>query len=435
LVAKGFAQRHGVDYDETFAPVARMDTIRAVLAIAAQNKWPVYQMDVKSAFLNGFLDKEVYVDQPPGYEVKDQEQKVYKLKKALYGLKQAPRAWYSRIDSYLIANGFSRSENEPTLYVKTDPPGNILLVCIYVDDMIYTGNLMLQEFKTVMQKEFEMTDMGLMRYFLGLEVDQSDQGIFICQHKYAADILKRFRMDKCKAAETPIAAGTRLSKQDTGPAVDSTLYKQMVGSFMYLTTTRPDLMYAVSLISRFMESPKDSHWKVGKIILRYVAGTAGYGLWYTRTSDCTLTGYTDSDFAGCIDDRKSTAGYAFHFGSNLISWASKKQPIVSLSSAEAEYVAATTAACHAVWLRRLLKDMGHAVKYTTTIFCDNNSAIALSKNHMFHKKSKHIDTRYHFIRELVKEGEISLLFCGSKEQLADMFTKPLGKLLYTQAKV
>jgi transposase InsO family protein len=430
LVAKGFAQRHGVDYDETFAPVARMDTIRAVLAIAAQNKWPVYQMDVKSAFLNGFLDKEVYVDQPPGYEVKDQEQKVYKLKKALYGLKQAPRAWYSRIDSYLIANGFSRSENEPTLYVKTDPPGNILLVCIYVDDMIYTGNLMLQEFKTVMQKEFEMTDMGLMRYFLGLEVDQSDQGIFICQHKYAADILKRFRMDKCKAAETPIAAGTKLSKQDTGPAVDSTLYKQMVGSLMYLTATRPDLMYAVSLISRFMESPKDSHWKVGKRILRYVAGTAGYGLWYTRTSDCTLTGYTDSDFAGCIDDRKSTAGYAFHFGSNLISWASKKQPIVSLSSAEAEYVAATTAACHAVWLRRLLKDMGHAVKYTTTIFCDNSSAIALSKNHVFHKKSKHIDTRYHFIRELVKEGEISLLFCGSKEQLADMFTKPLGKLAF-----
>jgi len=171
LVEKGFAQKHGVDYDETFSPVARMGTIRAVLAIASQNNWPVYQIDVKSAFL---LDKEVYVDQPPRYEVKDQEHRVYKLKKALYGLKQAPRAWYSRIDSYLIKNGFNRSENEPTLYVKTDPPGNILLVCIYVDDMIYTGNLMLEEFKTVMQKEFEMTDMGLMRYFLGLEVDQSE---------------------------------------------------------------------------------------------------------------------------------------------------------------------------------------------------------------------------------------------------------------------
>jgi len=237
-------------------------------------------------------------------------------------------------------------------------------------------------------------------------------------------------MDKCKAAETSITGGTKLSKKDNGPAVDSTLYKQMVGSLMYLTATRPDLMYAVSLIYRFMESPKESHWKVRKIILRYVAGTAGYGLWYTRTSDCTLTGYTDSDFAGCTDDRKSTAGYAFHFGSSLISWASKKQPIVSLSSAEAEYVATTTAACHIVWLQRLLKDMGHAVIDTTTIFCDNSSAIALSKNHVFHKKSKHIDTCYHFIHELVKEGKINLLFCGSKEQLADMFTNPLGKLAF-----
>jgi len=199
---------------------------------------------------------------------------------------------------------------------------------------------------------------------------------------------------------------------------------------MHLTATRPDLMYVVRLIYRFMESPKDSHWKVGKIILRYVVGTVGHGLWYTRTSECTLTGYKDNGFAGCIDDWKRKSGYAFHFGTSLISWASKKYPIVSLSSAEAEYVAATTIACHAVWLRRLLKDMGHTVKDTTTIFYDNISAIDLSKNHVFHKKSKHIDTHYHFIHELVKEGQINLLFCGSKEQLDDMFRKSLGKLSF-----
>ena len=182
-------------------------------------------------------------------------------------------------------------------------------------------------------------------------------------------------MDKCKPAETPIALGTKLTKNDDGPVVNATLYKQIVGILMYLTTTRPDLMYVVSLISRFMESPKDSHQKIGKKILRYVVGTLGYGLWYTHTPDSTLTGYTDSDFAGSLDDRKITSGYAFHLGTSLISWASSKQPIVSMSFAEAEYVAATTATCHAAWLRRLLKDMGHIPKDPTSIFCDNNSAI------------------------------------------------------------
>ena len=173
-----------------------------------------------------------------------------------------------------------------------------------------------------------------------------------------------------------------------------------------------------------------THWNSGKRILRYVAGTLGYGLWYTHTPVSTLTGYTDIDFAGSLDDRKSTSSYAFHLGTNLISWASQKQPIVSMSSAEAEYVAATTVACHAAWLRRLLKDMGHTPKDPTSIFCDNNSAIQLPKHNVFHRKSKHIDTRYHFIRELVNEKQISSLFCGSKEQLADMFTKPLGTFAF-----
>jgi hypothetical protein len=218
---------------------------------------------------------------------------------------------------------------------------------------------MLEEFKAAIKTKFEMTDLGLMKHFLGIEVDQSSHGIFVSQQKYATDTLKRLKMDKCKLAETPIALGTKLSKQDEGPIVDLTLYKRMVGSLMYLTVTKPDIMYATSFVSRFMESPKDSHGKVGKRILRYVAGKINYGLRYTTSEDHSLIGYIDSDFAGNIDDRKSTSGYDFHLGTNLISWASKKQPIVSISLAEAEYVAATSTSCHAVWLRRLLNDLAH----------------------------------------------------------------------------
>jgi hypothetical protein len=285
-------------------------------------------MDVKSAFLNGFLEEEVYVDQPPGFDVQEQPAKVYQLKKALYGLNQAPRAWYNKIDTYLIKSGFSRSQNEPTLYTKTDQHGKILIVCLYVDDMIYTGNLELTNFKHAIKYEFEMTDLGIMKYFLGIKVDQSTKGIFVCQKKYATDIIKRLCMEECNPAETPIPLGTKLSKKYEGPTVDPTLYKSLVGSLLYLTTTRPNIMYAAILVSRYMESPKDSHWKMVKQILRYVAGTLNFGLWYTQSDDNHLSGHTDSDFASNLDDRKSTSGHVFHLGTNLISWASKKQPTV-----------------------------------------------------------------------------------------------------------
>ena len=427
LVAKGYSQQLGIDYNETFAPVARLDTIRMVLAIAAQNKWCVHQMDVKSAFLNGYLEEEVYVEQPPGYEILGQEDKVYKLKKALYGLKQAPRAWYSRIDSYLLQNDCNRCSSEPTLYTKMNEKGEILIVCLYVDDLIFTGDLSIDLFKEAMKKEFEMTDLGLMKYFLGIEVNQNENGIFISQAKYANDVLKRFNMLNCKSAPTPIVTGLKLSKNDEGHNVDPKLYKRLVGSLMYLTATRPDIMYSVSLISRFMESPKDTHWNAGKRILRYVNGTRNFGILYSCSNEFKLIGYTDSDFAGSIDDRRSTSGYAFHFGTGVVSWASKKQSIVTLSSAEAEYVAATGAACQAVWMRRVMMELKHEQEEATRIYCDNNSAIALSKNPVFHKRSKHIDTRYHFIRELTNNGEILLDFCRSEDQCADIFTKALGK--------
>jgi hypothetical protein len=327
LVAKGFSQQPGTDYGETFSPVERLDTVRTLLAIASQHKWQVYKMDVKSSFLNGSLEEEVYVDQPPRFEVQEHPTKVSRLKKDLYGLKQAPRAWYNIIDTYLIKNGFSRSQNEPTLYTKTDQHGNILIVYLCVDDMIYTRNLELTNFKHAMQSEFDMTDLGIMKCFLGIGVDQSTKGIFVCQQKYAADIIKRFRMEECNPAETPIPLGTKLSKNDEGPTMDSTLYKSLVGSLLYLPATRPDIMYAANLVSRFMESPKDSHWKMAKRILRYVAGTLNFILWYTKSDSNQLSGYTDSDFAGSLDDRKNTSGHVFQQGTNLISWASKKQQL------------------------------------------------------------------------------------------------------------
>jgi len=327
----------------------------------AQNKWKIYQMDVKSTFLNGFLEEEVYVRQPCGYEIDGQEDKVYKLKKALYGLKQAPQVWYSRIDEYLNNNGFMRSPSEPTLYAKVNEDGKILIVCLYVDDLIFTRDLSIYDFKASMKREFDMTDLGLMKYFLGIEVTQSEDGIFIFQSKYANDILKRFRMQNYKPVVTPIVIGTKLSKDGHGLDIDPTLFQQLVGSLKYSNTIRPNIMFGVSLISRFMESPKSTHWLVGKMILRYVVGIRNYGILYAFDLDFKLIGYRDSDFAGNINDMRSTSRYLFSFCSVLgaISWAPVKKSIVTLSLAEAEYVAATTSACQTTWMRRILKELLH----------------------------------------------------------------------------
>eukprot|EP00253_Pinus_taeda_P014116 PITA_14116 len=362
--------------------------------------------------------EEVYIEQPLGYEKKGEEHKVCRLKKALYGLKQALRAWYSRIDSYLLENGFDKCEGEPTVYIK-EKDGKLLIVVLYVDDVIFTGNdvCLIENFKSVMKEEFEMTDMGLLRYFLGIEVDQNENGIFISQAKYVNEVLGRFNMQEYKAAINPTVMGLKLSKEDSNKDFDPSLYKSIVGSLMYLTATRPDIMFAVSLISRFMERPKEAHWQAAKIIMRYVRGTKNFGMLYNVSEHSDLVGYTNSDWAGSVDDRKSTSDYVFHMGSGAISWASKKQSIVALSTAEAEYEAATAAACQAVWMRRMLRSLGQERAKATVIFCDNRSAIALSKNSVFHKRTKHIDTRFHYIRELVSNGEIILQHCRTQEQV------------------
>jgi len=326
LVAKGYAQQHGIDYTEVFAPVARWDTIRMIIALAARNSWSMYQLDVKSAFLHGELNEAVFVEQPQGYEKKGEEYKVYKLKKALYGLKQAPRAWYSRIEAYFIKEGFERCNCEHTLFIKRGDGGKILIVSLYVDDLIFTGNneSMFVKFKNSMKLEFDMTDLGKMKYFLGVEIFQNPEGIYISQRKYAKDILERFRMEKSTSVKNPIVPGVRLMKDEEGSKVNATMYKQLVGSLMYLTVTRPDLMYVVSLISRFMTSPTELHLQAAKRVLRYLKGTMDLGIFYQKKGNGELVAYTDSDYAGDVDDRKSTSGYVFLLSEGAVSWSSKK---------------------------------------------------------------------------------------------------------------
>ncbi|KAL8103772.1 hypothetical protein AgCh_028101 [Apium graveolens] len=359
LVAKGYKQRYGIDYDEVFAPVARVDTIRLLTAIAAQNQWKIFQMDVKSAFLNGYLEEEVYIEQPPGYVQKGQEDKVYRLKKALYGLKQAPRAWNTRVDEYFQKNGFVKSPYEHALYTKTNSGGDIMIVCLYVDDMIFTGNNpgMFDDFKKVMTNEFEMTDIGQMSYFLGVEVKQNKDGIFMSQKKYAEQIIKKFRMEECKPVSTPAEASIKLRIDSTRESVNPTLFKNLVGSLRYLTFTRPDIMYAVGIVSRYMEKPKQDHFMAAKRIL-------------------------------------STSGYAFHIGSAIFSWSSKKQQTVALSTCEAEYMAA--AACGkfkswAVAIRSLLFSLtmpvGIGIGMAVTNVYDENSSTALIVEGLFNVAS------------------------------------------------
>ncbi|KAI5328948.1 hypothetical protein L3X38_028345 [Prunus dulcis] len=428
LVAKGYSQKPGIDFNETFAPVARLDTVRTLVAVAAQRNWNMFQLDVKSAFLNGVLNEEVYVDQPSGFVMQGSEDKVYKLKKALYGLKQAPRAWYDEINSYFIKTGFYRSPSEATLYTKMSTSG-ILIVTLYVDDIIYTGSSkeMMAAFKDDMMRQYEMTDLGLLHHFLGLGVLQTDSCIFLHQKKYAKTLLDKFGLKDCKSVATPLAVNEKLSKVDGSELANETLYRQMVGSLLYLTATRPDIMFAASLSARFMHNPTKKHMGTAKRVLRYVQGTINYGTAYDKGKGAMLIGYCDSDWSGSEDDMRSTSGYAFNLGSGAFSWASIKQSSVALSTAEAEYMSAAEATAQAMWLRFVLFDFGEEQVEPTQLLCDNTSAIAISKNPVHHHKTRHINRRFHFIRDALQNGEIDLLYCKTKVQLADIFTKPVAR--------
>lgn len=430
LVAKGFLQRAGLDYNEVFAPVARIETIRLVIALASMRSWPLFQLDVKSTFLNGPLEEEVYVMQPPGFEIEEGKDMVYKLKKALYGLKQAPRAWNKRIDSFLQQQGFYKCAVEYGVYVKLQSQERMMLICLYVDDLLITGSDLsgIEKFKETLKAEFDMTDLGVLTYFLGMEIQQIKEGIVLHQRKYTGDVLKRFNMQSCNPASTPVELNVKLQKNSEEKSVDGTLFKQIVGSLRYLCNSRPDIAFGVGLISRFMDDPKVAHMVAAKRVLRYLRGTADYGLLFPRGSGSeklNLIGFSDSDWSGDQDERKSTTGYVFKLLNAPISWCSKKQPMVALSSCEAEYIAAAYAACQALWFDSLLAEMKVEVQRPLQLLVDNKSAINLTKNPVSHGRSKHIETRFHFIRDQVNKGNIEVVFCRIEEQAADVLTKSL----------
>jgi len=427
LVAKGYNQQEGIDFEETYAPVARLEAIRLLLAYASSMNFKLFQMDVKSAFLNGFIQEEVYVEQPPGFEDFEKANHVFKLKRALYGLKQAPRAWYERLSKFLLDNGFQRGKVDKTLFIKNKEK-DILLVQIYVDDIIFgaTNESLCKEFSKLMTNEFEMSMMGELNYFLGLQVKQMDKGTFVSQHKYCKELLKRFEMENSKEMATPMSTSEHLDKDEKGKEVDIKKYRGMIGSLLYLTASRPDIMFSVCMCARFQSCPKESHLKCVKRIMKYLVGTINVGLWYPKGSPLTLVGYSDSDFAGCKLDRKSTSGTCHLLGSSLVSWFSRKQVSVALSTTEAEYVAAGSCCAQTLWMRQQLMDYGLKLDHIP-LRCDNTSAINLTKNPILHSRTKHIEIRHHFIRDHALKGDVEIEFVETQNQLADIFTKPLDK--------
>ncbi|GJR56636.1 putative ribonuclease H-like domain-containing protein [Tanacetum coccineum] len=355
LVAQGYTQEEGIYYDEVFALVARIEAIRLFLAYASFKDFVMYQMDVKSAFLYGKIEEEVYVCQPPGFEDPDFPDRVYKVKKALYGLHQAPRAWYETLSTYLLNNRFQGGKIDKSLFIKR-----------------YKGNILL------------MSSMGELTFFLGLQVNQKEDGIFISQDKYVAEILKKFGFTEVKTASTLMKTQKPLLKDENGEEVDVHLYRSMIGSLMYITSSRPDIMFAVCACARYQVNPKVSHLHAVKRIFRYLKGQPKLGLWYSKDSPFDLVAYTDSDYAGASLDRKSTIGGCQFLGCRLISWQCKKQTVVANSTTEAEYVAASSCCGQVLWIQNQLLDYGYNFMHTK-IFIDNNRKAKKSVRLMMEK--------------------------------------------------
>ncbi|KAD5318304.1 hypothetical protein E3N88_18250 [Mikania micrantha] len=427
LVVQGFRQIEGLDYNEVFAPVARLEAIRIFLAYASFKNFKVYQMDVKSAFLHGVISETVYVSQPPGFEDPIHRDQVYKLDMALYGLHQAPCTWYETLSTHLLNNGFRRGVIDCTLFIR-EKDGDLLLVQVYVDDIIFgsSNDSLCKEFEKVMKKKFEMSSMGEMKFFLGLQVDQSEAGIFIHQTKYVGDILSRFSMSDAKPAGTPLAVNHEITPDEKGELIDATLYRGMIGSLMYLTASRPDIMFATCLCARYQSKPRVSHLIAIKRIMRYLKGTQELGLWYPNDDDFEHTAYSDSDYGGCKRDFKSTSAGCQFFGNRLVTWQCKKQTSVSTSTCDAEYIAAAGCCSQIISIQQQLRDYGLHFS-NTPIYVNNTAAIAVTKNPVQHSKTKQIDIKYHFIRDCFEKKLINVVKIHTDHQKADLFTKAFDK--------
>ena len=366
--------------------------------MAAQFKWKLHHLDVKSTFLNGYIEEYIYVDQPEGFIKEGKENYVFKLRKALYGLKQAPRAWNSKLDEILKSMGFIRSISDQAVYTSNKKESK-LWVGVYVDDLIITGSNIeeIDSFKLSMKTKFDMTDFGLLNSYLGIQVIQEKDEIKICQENYALKVLNIFNMTDYSASKTPMECRLKLNRDGEGLEVETTLFRRIIGCLRYLTLTRPDLIYSVSYLSRFMSKPYSDHMTAAKRILRYVKGTKDYGLIYKSDKECELIGYCDSDYGRDLDDRKSTSGLIFFYGSKLIAWNCCKQKVIALSSCEAEYISSTMAVCQGIWISIFMHELSGCDEKRFDLCIDNKSAIEISQNPVHHGRTKHIEVQYHFI--------------------------------------
>ena len=423
-------QREGLDYDETFSPVVRSESIRSVISLACKEGLKLHQMDVTTAFLNGELDQVIYMRQPEGFAADGQEYLVCRLKKSLYGLKQSSRCRNQVLDAQLKGMGFQQSQSDPCIY--TSKKDGLFIIAVYVDDILLCAKSekTIAQVKQDLEKCFQLKDMGELHYFLGINVKRNYETgkMWIGQPEYTKAVLKNFGMEKCKPANTPVTSGTKLLKAtDESKRVDSKLYQSAVGCLLYLSGwTRPDIAYSVGNVARFCSDPTEEHWTAVKRIFRYLQGTANYGLEYSKQNgDGNLVGFSDADWAGDPNDRKSTSGYIFVMNGGAISWKSRKQTCVALSTAEAEYVALASAAQETAWIRQLLNDLHHQQDDPTILYEDNQAAVAISKNSQLHTKMKHIAIRYHYVREKALDKTIDVQYCPTNDMVADILTKGL----------
>jgi hypothetical protein len=435
LVAKGYTQTYGIDYQETFAPVAKINTIRVLLSLAANLEWPLQQFDVKNAFLHGDLEEEVYMDFPPGFSTSSESGKICRLRKSLYGLKQSPRAWFGRFTHSMRRYGYHQSQSDHTLFLKHSNEGKITALIVYVDDIVVTGNDIMEmgKLKTYLAKEFEIKDLGNLRYFLGIEVARSKEGIFVSQRKYVLDLLVETGMLACKPIDTPIEQNHRLGEDVDDTPVDRERYQKLVGKLIYLSHTRPDIAFAVSVVSQFMHAPCEKHMEAVYRILRYLKSAPGKGLMLYKNGHLEVEGYTDADWAGSITDRRSTSGYCTFVGGNLVTWRSKKQSVVARSSAEAEFRAMAHGICEMLWLKAMLKELGVHSKDPMKLYCDNKAAISIAHNPVQHDRTKHVEVDRHFIKEKLTEGLICTPFVRTENQLADILTKGVSNKIFNSA--
>ncbi|RVW14559.1 Retrovirus-related Pol polyprotein from transposon RE1 [Vitis vinifera] len=408
LVAKGYTQTYGIDYTETFAPVAKINTVRVLLSLAANLDWPLQQFDVKNAFLHGELSEEVYMDLPPGCMVSEKQcQKVCKLKKSLYGLKQSPRAWFGRFTKSMRAFGYRQITGN-------DPEERKAL-------------------QNYLSREFEMKDLGPLKYFLGIEVSRSSEGIFLSQRKYALDLLQETGMSGCQPVNTPIEEGLKLCVEPNQVSTDKGRYQRLVGRLMYLAHTRPDLAYALSVVSQYMHNPGEQHMNAVMRILRYLKNAPGKGILFAKNVDHqSIEVYTDADWAGAVDDRRSTSGYFTFVGGNLVTWKSKKQNVVARSSAEAEFRGMALGLCEALWLRLLLQDLGYLSRQPIRLFCDNKAACDIAHNPVQHDRTKHVEVDRFFIKEKLDDKIVELPKIRSEDQLADILTKAVSSQVFSK---